>query len=247
MKIKVQIPEVKKIELKEYNYDRIREILEKLSKEYKIRSDKLNELRSKEISPFAGLATIGDPFVGRPTLSQEASVFWYRSLVHVGIRNFLRNVIGEIVDTYLYRAGRAVGESLIKEGIIEKKENLQEQIEEIHKELKMLKIGVVKILKFKEDYAQIKVDECISCAGQADIGETTCFWEGGVISGLLSTLLEKEVEAVEYKCWGSGATTCEFDVFIGEEALKRAEKRRIEVKKLLEEGKKDIKGWGDLN
>ncbi|GEM_PF-645680 len=242
MKIEIGIPGVKEIDLPEYDYLKIRKKLESLSEEYRKKSEKLEELRAKVISPFAGLVVIGDPFVGRPTLTQEAPVFWYRSLVHMGIRNFLRNVIGEVVDTYLYRAGRAVGESLVKEGLIVKKKSLEEQAQEIYEKIKTLKIGVVKILIFKKDYAQIRVDECISCAGQADVGETTCFWEGGVISGMLELLLGERVESVEYKCWGNGDQTCEFDIFIGKDAPKRAEKRRAEILKMLEEGKKDIQG-----
>lgn len=244
MKIKVGVPGVEEVELPQYDYKKIREMLEKLSKEYRQRSERLEELRAKTISPFAGFPVMGDPFVGRPTLTPEAPVFWYRSLVHVGMRNFLRNVIGEVVDNYLYRAGRTVGESLVKEGLIERKENLTEQIKEIHEKIKSLKIGVVTVLTFKEDYAQIRVDECISCAGQANIGETTCFWEGGVIAGILSTLLNAEVETVEYKCWGNGDQTCEFDVFIGKDASKRAEQRRAEIRNLLERGERNIRGLG---
>lgn len=196
------------------------------------------------ISPFAGFPVVGDPFVGRPTVADVAPVFWYRSLVHIGFRNFLRNVLGEVVDVYLYRAGRAVGETLIREGFMERKAEIGEQLREIHEKLKALGIGVVRVLQFKDDYAQIRVDECISCAGQADVGETTCFWEGGVLAGILSTILETEVEAVEYKCWGNGDQTCEFDIFIGRTAAERAEARRAEIKRALSEGKKGIRGLG---
>ncbi len=244
MKIKISIPNIKEIELSKYDYVKIRKKLEGLSKEYKTKSEESKELRSKEISPSAGFAVTGDTFIGRPTLSQEAPIFWYRSLVHIGMRSFLRNIIGEITDTYLYQAGRVVGESLVKEGMIEKKKETKKQIEEIHEKIKKLKIGILSLLEFKEDYAQIQVDECISCAGMADIGEAVCFWEGGVIAGLLSTLLAKEVESIEYKCWGNGDQTCEFDVFIGKDSSKRAEKRQAEIKKMLEEGKKGIKGLG---
>lgn len=244
MKIEVAIPGIKEVELPEYDYVKIRKKLEGLSKEYRVKSEKLRELRSKEISPFAGFLVMGDPFVGRPTISEKASVFWYRSLVHVGMRNFLRNVIGEVVDTYLYQAGRIVGESLVIEGLIERKKSLPEQFKEIHEKVKSLKIGIVSFLTSKTNYTQIRVDECISCAGQADIKETTCFWEGGVIAGMLSKLFNAEVETVEYKCWGNGDQTCEFDVFIGKDASKRAAGRKAEVKKILNKGEKNIQGLG---
>jgi len=244
MKIAVTLPGVKAIELPKYDYKKLRKELEKLSEEYKTKSEKLRELRTEIISPHAGFPVIGDPLVGRPVVSEEAPVLWYRSLVHLGIRGYLRKTLGDVVDEYLYRAGKEVGINLVKEGLIEKKANNDEQVKEIHEKIKALKIGILSVLEFKEDYAQIRVDECISCAGIANVGESVCYWEGGTIVGILSVLFETEVGAAEYKCWGNGDQACEFDVFIGADASKKTDDRKKEIKAMQERGEKEIKGLG---
>ncbi len=217
------------INLPEYDYQKIKKELEERSEEYKKRSQELEELRSQRISPFSGLEVEGDALVGRPTLTEEAPVFWYRSLVHNGMRNHLRKLVGDEIDAYLYKAGTEMGKELVKKEFIAEKEDLEEQKKEVAEKIKEAKIGIVQFLSFEEDYARVRVDECVSCAGQADIGEMVCFWEGGVLSGIISSLFRVSAEALEYKCWGNGDETCEFEIFIGEDASERFEKRYREL------------------
>ncbi len=232
MKIKTYIEGSEEVELPEgYDYSVLREKLENASEKYKSNSEELEKSREKKTSPFEGLDLNGNPFVGRPTLSEEAPIFWYRSLIHTGMRNFLRKLMGEQVDVYLYQAGKEVGRYFVKSGMIEKKEEVKDLLKEIHEKVKALKIGRISVLEMQDNYARIRVDECISCAGMLNTGEMVCFWEGGVIAGLLSKILEQDVEAVEYKCWANGEEVCEFDIFIGKNAEERCKKRHKELDK----------------
>ncbi len=230
MKIKTYIADADEIDLPKYDYNLLKKELENQSGDYKERSQKLNDLRSEKISPFGGLEINGDPMIGRPTLSEGAPVLWYRSLVHIGMRNYLRKTIGEEIDIYLYKAGKEAGKYMFEIGLIEKKENIDEQIDELQKKLKDFKVGILEVLESTEDCMKIRIDECISCAGVANIGEVVCFWEGGVIAGLFTGLMGKKAEAVEYNCWGKGNETCEFEVFIGDDAVERYQKRYKDIK-----------------
>jgi len=123
----------------EYDFVKLRKILEGLSSEYAERSRKLRDVRANRISPHAGIAVLGDPMVGRPTLGTEG-VLWYRSLAHIGIRSYLRSKVGAVVDTLLYRAGKNLGADIVKRELSETPE-IEEQLASLLSKIRELRIG----------------------------------------------------------------------------------------------------------
>jgi uncharacterized protein len=78
------------------------------------------------------------------------------------------------------------------------------------------KIGLLDLYETKEDGSEEKWDlrvyECISCAGFPNMGRPVCSFETGVITGALRELTGKEVSVVEERCWGNGYSACQFAI-----------------------------------
>jgi len=108
-------------------------------------------------------------------------------------------------------AGIEMGANLVKTSIIK-------NFDEISEFLANYKIGIFDIFKEEEikngKRLDIRVYECIECAGLPNIGEPVCYFETGMIIGILSELTHKEVFAREIRCWTSGYSFCNFDVEI---------------------------------
>ncbi len=108
-------------------------------------------------------------------------------------------------------AGIEMGVNLVKTGIIK-------NFDEISEFLAKYKVGILDIFKEEEikngKKLDIRVYECIECAGLPNIGEPVCYFETGMIIGILRELTHKEVFAEEIRCWTSGYSFCHFDVEI---------------------------------
>ncbi len=109
--------------------------------------------------------------------------------------------------------GIEFGSNLVKNGLIK-------GVDDIAPFLSKYKIGILDIFK-EEDVEDgkkldIRVYECIDCAGLPNIGEPVCYFETGMLIGVLTELTGKDVSAEEIRCWTSGYSCCQFDVEIKE-------------------------------
>lgn len=107
--------------------------------------------------------------------------------------------------------GIELGTNLVKNGLIE-------NVEDIAPFLAKYKIGILDIFKEEEiedgKKLDLRVYECIECAGLPNIGAPICYFETGMIIGILGELTGKKVSAEEVRCWTSGYSFCQFDVEI---------------------------------
>jgi uncharacterized protein len=79
-----------------------------------------------------------------------------------------------------------------------------------------LNIGKIKVPKQDETSLYVDVYECVTCAGLSPVGRKLCSFEGGLIAGVMESILKKPVTATEITCIGGlGHKTCGFDVQIG--------------------------------
>jgi predicted hydrocarbon binding protein len=108
-------------------------------------------------------------------------------------------------------AGIDLGANLVKEGLIK-------NIDDIGHFLAKYKIGILDIFKEEEIEGLKKLDlrvyECIECFELPNIGKPVCFFEMGMIIGILTEITNKKVNADEIRCWTSGYSFCQFDVEI---------------------------------
>ena len=109
--------------------------------------------------------------------------------------------------------GMEFGSNLVQQEIIKSLDELVAFFDEY-------KLGIVDVFdeqtKNGKKILDLRVYECIECAELPNIGKPVCFFEAGVITGVLSELTKKEVIAEEIRCWTSGYSFCQFDVKIND-------------------------------
>lgn len=107
--------------------------------------------------------------------------------------------------------GIELGSNLVNSGFIK-------NIDEIAPFLYKYKLGILDIFQ-EEDVEDgkkldLRVYECIECVGFPNIGEPICYFETGIIIGILKEITNKQVFAEEIRCWASGYSFCQFEVKI---------------------------------
>ena len=139
--------------------------------------------------------------VQRPSLGPDAGVALYRLLRLVA----LEDIIGRGAAGTAYVAGKKLGNSL---GLT--------SLEAFLELCTALKIGVIEVPVLTESRIHVDVYECITCAGLATVGRVLCHFEGGLIAGVVETVVKKRARAREVTCIGGlGHDACGFDIAVG--------------------------------
>ncbi len=108
-------------------------------------------------------------------------------------------------NTLWYNAGKQLGILAVEKGLIKSLDDLVNFVVN-------QRIGLVDVYKESSNKARVHVYECISCAGIPNIGRPVCYFEGGLIAGVLSKLMNARARAIETHCWGTGYSFCGFDI-----------------------------------
>ncbi len=107
--------------------------------------------------------------------------------------------------------GMEFGSQLVQKGFIK-------SVKDLAPVFAKYKLGILDIFMEKDVNNGKKMDimvyECIECGGLPNIGEPVCYFETGIITGILKELTHKEVFAEEVRCWASGYSFCHFSVEI---------------------------------
>ena len=107
--------------------------------------------------------------------------------------------------------GMEFGSNLVQQNIVK-------SIDDLKSLLADYKMGIVDVFDEKhEDDGEtidIRVYECIECADLPNIGKPVCYFEAGIITGVLKELTKKDVTAEEKRCWTNGFSFCQFDIKI---------------------------------
>ena len=134
----------------------------------------------------------------RPTLGDTAGVALYRLLRLVA----LEDIIGRGAAGTAYVAGKKLGNSL--------------QLPTLDAFLELcatLKIGVIEVPVLTDSRIHVDVYECITCAGLRTVGRVLCHFEGGLIAGVVETVVKKRSKAREVTCIGGlGHDSCGFEL-----------------------------------
>ena len=201
-----------------YNYEKeLKKMLSK-NKSLKKRAKELFEKRktvtsSKEI----GFDVIGYPEIGRPVLGEGSALKQFRYIRFVGLTKGVAKILSdEARHTLIYNMGIGFGEVFFKK--LEKKDDWKSFLDYFAKTLKDFRIGIMSVSKWKKDKPiKIRLDECQTCAGMLDVNKCVCYYEAGIIAGVLTEFanypkfLNKTIDTQETKCWGKGDTYCEFE------------------------------------
>lgn len=136
--------------------------------------------------------------VVRPKLGTEAGLGLYRLLRLVA----LEDIMGRGASGTAYLAGKKLGLSL---GLPTLKDFLDL--------CAALKIGLVEVPIMNDKEIHIDIYECATCAGMDAVGRVICHFEGGLIAGVVESILKKRARATEVKCMGGlGDISCSYDI-----------------------------------
>ncbi len=135
----------------------------------------------------------------RPKLGDDVPLLLFRILRVIG----MRSILGETSGATLYMMGKRVGNLLPASTMEEFAETIQD-----------LKIGIPRATIVDEDHINVKLFECITCAGFSYTGEMFCDMESGIIAGLLENVQGKKAKSTQTKSWSVGYKYCEFEVFL---------------------------------
>lgn len=169
------------------------------------------ELATKRKIRIEDITSPVRPFLGKEVGEDKDST--YVSTFRMGNFN-LPEYLAKTCQGTTCVGGLEFGSNLVKQKLIN-------SIEDLVNFSADYKIGIVDVFKEEEVNGEkrldIRVYECIDCAGLPNIGEPVCFFETGIITGVLKELTKKEVFAEEIRCWTSGYSFCHFEVKIKDE------------------------------
>jgi len=134
----------------------------------------------------------------RPSLGNDAGVALYRLLRLVA----LEDIMGRGAAGTAYVAGKRLGLSL---GL--------KKLEDFLDLCKTLKVGIIEVPLLAETRIRVDVYECVTCSGLKTVGRPLCHFEGGLIAGVVESILKKRTRAHEITCIGGlGDKACGFDL-----------------------------------
>ena len=75
------------------------------------------------------------------------------------------------------------------------------------------KEGVLELVAADVEHMRFEVtfQECVECSGLAT-SDTICFFHAGLFTGILGSLLDKDLDAVELECVAQGSKSCRFKI-----------------------------------
>lgn len=139
--------------------------------------------------------------VVRPTLGDNAGIALYRLLRLVA----LEDIIGRGAAGTAYVAGKKLGNSL---GLT--------SLDQFLELCASLKIGIIDVPVLTSTKVHVDVYECVTCSGMETVGRTLCHFEGGLIAGVVESVVKTRAKAREVTCIGGlGDNTCGFDIALG--------------------------------
>jgi predicted hydrocarbon binding protein len=153
--------------------------------------------------------------VDRENLEPEMPVLIYRLFQHT-LKDILTREYDEEVSGRLYRAaGHLAGKSLAQ-NVLDVNLDINTFMKNLTDKLKEMKIGILRIEKadLNNFSFTITVSEDLYCSGLPVAGEAVCYYDEGLIAGILEAYKGYEFEVKEIDCWATGGRICRFSAHI---------------------------------
>lgn len=123
-------------------------------------------------------------------------------------RFVVRQVAGGI-EAVIYTLGKDVSKDVILPSL--GNGDLKQVFKELGEIFRKLGIGILTFQK-SERHLRIRIEECAISYKMPNVGRPLCYFEGGLIAGVLEEKLGEVVQVSEIKCCGMGHDHCEFAV-----------------------------------
>ncbi len=110
----------------------------------------------------------------------------------------------------LYFAGKKIGKDIVAKEV--KGNDVASILKEVVQAFKNLGIGNLSVKSVDEKKAVLVLKGGTTSSGMSSVGKPVCFFESGLIAGVLEEKLKRSVTVTETKCGGLGHPEDEFMV-----------------------------------
>lgn len=154
---------------------------------------------------------LGDIKVGRKNLGEQMPVAVYRIFEYC-MRDTLEHELGKkkMIDIF-HKTGFTAGREMAK-NLLDLDLEINALFAQLQDIFKKMEIGILRVEKIDEDTGAIylTVGEDLDCSGLPVTGETVCYYDEGLIKGILAEYTKKQYEVKEIDCWSTGSRVCRF-------------------------------------
>ena len=129
--------------------------------------------------------------VNRPELGDSIPVSVFRIFRQFSA-HYGEDILGEKgVRTVFTHAGRELGLDIGRQLYTE---DLPEYLTRVKKFVYDSNIGILKLVENEsaDDIMVLQLDECVTCSGMPNIGKKICFFEVGLVAGIVETFTKKK-------------------------------------------------------
>jgi len=144
----------------------------------------------------------------RPVLGSDIPLLVFRVFRHFSA-GYVEEVMGRGAAVVFQNGGRELGKEA---GAMIWKPDPTEYLREVCQFVRDSRIGLLYPREVTDKLLVVDLDECITCAGMANIGKRVCQFEVGFVAGVAEVLVKKKTKAVETKCNANGEGTCQVSV-----------------------------------
>ncbi|MDD5416849.1 MAG: hypothetical protein PHU12_02625 [Candidatus Aenigmarchaeota archaeon] len=108
----------------------------------------------------------------------------------------------------LYFAGKKFGKEIVAKEL--KGKDMKSALKEVTDFFKSFGIGKLTVKDFDDRKATLSLKDGVTSSGMSSVGKPVCFFESGLIAGILEGRLNKNVTVTETRCGGLGSSEDEF-------------------------------------
>ena len=144
----------------------------------------------------------------RPVLGSDIPLLIFRVFRHFSA-GYVEEVMGRGAAVVFQNGGRELGKEA---GAMIWKPDPTEYLREVCQFVRDSRIGLLHLREVSDELLVVDLDECITCAGMANIGKRICQFEVGFVAGVAEVLVKKKTKAIETKCNANGEGTCQVRV-----------------------------------
>jgi len=144
----------------------------------------------------------------RPVLGNDIPLLVFRVFRHFSA-GYVEEVLGRGAAVVFQNGGRELGREA---GQMLYKADPEEYLREVCQFVRDSRLGILKPRELTDKILVADLDECITCAGMANIGKRICQFEVGFVAGVAEVLIKRKPRAYETKCNANGEGTCQVAV-----------------------------------
>ena len=148
--------------------------------------------------------------IDRPVLGDAIPLVVFRAFRHFS-SDYVEELMGRSAAVVFQNGGRELGKEV---GISMMNPDLNTYLGSVIEWVKESKIGLLRPVEVSDEKIILALDECITCAGMANIGKRICHFEVGLVAGVVEAFTGQKVRAHESKCGANGEGTCEVTVLL---------------------------------